>query len=1214
MEHGDRLERNGVLNSGVVKSLLAALCSALLILGSTGRPLRGQSRIVSASLGGAVVDSSGAAIPDAVVTLTDLEHGVSQPFHTGPDGRYNFPSITAGNYALTVEKPGFKIYNQSGIVLLVGQAASADVVMQVGGVTQQVSVVANAEALSTRDTNIGSDLTSRDVMELPLNLREPLSLALTNSSVNNAQFLQAIGGYGGGGSGANADQDTGFLNFGGGRFGTIAMLMDGHWDGAGDWDGLQYAPALDEVQELKIQTNTFSAQYGWSMGNVINMATKGGTNAFHGDAFDFMRTSPLDANQWFNDAANVPKESYHRNQFGASAGGPIYIPHLYEQRNKTFVFGLYEGRRVATPTNNLTTVPTAPMRTGDFSALLGTTATGTDALGRPYYPGEIYNPYTSRNLTVGETDPVTGLVAQQSGWIRDPFPGNIIPPPLLNPVAQAAIKYYPAPTNNGLANNFFGAAVVPVLTNEYSIRVDHNISDKSRLFGRWSQKGQTETATAPFFGANDPAGPGSEAPDNRWDFGFGYTRVFSPTFIMNLTYGRNRWVEGRVTQNNDFDVTTLGLPSYLNLTSAGKGCFPSFGIGGSFFNTAGDYSLGQGGCGNSFPRETASYAIDISKNHGHHMLSLGFMWINFLMRNANFGQQVGFGFDPLFTDGPNPQTQLATTGYSVASFMLGTGDSGGITVAAEPDLFKNMYGAYIQDDWTVKPGLTVNLGLRYDFQPSADDKFNRAPWLNLSATNPIQAMVSGISTPGELVYPNSSHPGLYNPPHDNFYPRVGFAYTPLKKLVVRGGFGIFDTQSIEIDVFRGWPLSGYSPFTPFVGSLPGQYTPVNTLSNPFPGGLLPATNNTAGGLTLVGEGADGIQFQSPRPTPYVEQWMMGFQYAVTANDMVEANYVGNHGVKLTFGSGLGSGGIDFDQLPDKDLSLGNALLAQVPNPFYGVITSSGCGLASPTVAYGQLLRPHPQYCSLTSDQMVGAQSYYDALQFNYNHRWHGGLQTLVSFTASKYLDDTAGNESWATSNSANFQDYDNYAAEKSLDGSDTPRSLVISYIYALPFGHGKHYGSNVGKPANALLGGWQVSGISTFKSGFPLSFSQTTNSSNSFDGGQRPNVTGNPEAAHPTVNQWLNPTVFSVPAPFTFGDESRYDPHARAPGTNNWDITASKWFNIERVRTQFRWEIYNLANHGEFYAPDTTFGSPAFGTIARALPSRSMQVALKLYW
>ena len=370
MEHGDRLERNGVLNSGVVKSLLAALCSALLILGSTGRPLRGQSRIVSASLGGAVVDSSGAAIPDAVVTLTDLEHGVSQPFHTGPDGRYNFPSITAGNYALTVEKPGFKIYNQSGIVLLVGQAASADVVMQVGGVTQQVSVVANAEALSTRDTNIGSDLTSRDVMELPLNLREPLSLALTNSSVNNAQFLQAIGGYGGGGSGANADQDTGFLNFGGGRFGTIAMLMDGHWDGAGDWDGLQYAPALDEVQELKIQTNTFSAQYGWSMGNVINMATKGGTNAFHGDAFDFMRTSPLDANQWFNDAANVPKESYHRNQFGASAGGPIYIPHLYEQRNKTFVFGLYEGRRVATPTNNLTTVPTAPMRTGDFSALL----------------------------------------------------------------------------------------------------------------------------------------------------------------------------------------------------------------------------------------------------------------------------------------------------------------------------------------------------------------------------------------------------------------------------------------------------------------------------------------------------------------------------------------------------------------------------------------------------------------------------------------------------------------------------------------------------------------------------------------------------------------------------------------------------------------------------------------------------------------------------
>jgi hypothetical protein len=247
--------------------------------------------------------------------------------------------------------------------------------------------------------------------------------------------------------------------------------------------------------------------------------------------------------------------------------------------------------------------------------------------------------------------------------------------------------------------------------------------------------------------------------------------------------------------------------------------------------------------------------------------------------------------------------------------------------------------------------------------------------------------------------------------------------------------------------------------------------------------------------------------------------------------------------------------------------------------------------------------------------MIGAGSTYEAFQLTFKRRWTGGLQTLVSFTAAKSLANTSGNETWTAPGSSAYQDYNNLAAEKSLDGTDIPKSLVVSYIYELPFGRGKHFGSKISKPLNATAGGWQVSGISTFKSGFPLAFGLTTNTTNSFGGGQRPNVVGSPMAQNPTPAMWLNPSAFSEPAPFTFGDESRYDPHARAPGLNNWDFMCSKWFTYrERFRTQLRFEFFNLANHPIFYAPDTTFGDPAFGTITKTYPARNIQVALKLYW
>jgi hypothetical protein len=324
---------------------------------------------------------------------------------------------------------------------------------------------------------------------------------------------------------------------------------------------------------------------------------------------------------------------------------------------------------------------------------------------------------------------------------------------------------------------------------------------------------------------------------------------------------------------------------------------------------------------------------------------------------------------------------------------------------------------------------------------------------------------------------------------------------------------------------------------------------------------------------------------------------------------VEATYVGIHGLKLLLGT------TQLDQLPTQYLAMGNALLQPVTNPFYGSIQSSSCGLDQPTVQQGQLLRPFPQYCGVTNIQPVGGSSFYNALQLTWNHRWSRGLQLLASFTASKFLSNTAGDESWTSPGSNAYQDFNNLAAEKSLDGTDVPKSLVISYVYDLPIGKGRHLAAQAPSIVNAVIGGWQIAGVNTFKDGTPLYFTTAVNNTFSFGGGQRPNISGNPLATSPTVDNWLNPAAFSQPAPFTFGNASRYDPHARGPAFQNVDLIVSKWFGFgEKVRAQVRGEAYNLLNHTNFYPPNTSFGNPAFGRITQAYPSRSIQLGGKLYW
>ncbi len=1158
--------------------------SLLLLLPLT---LRAQDQTTSSGLRGTVTDSTGATIAGATVTVTGADNGIKRSATTEANGSYSVRLLPPAAYDLSVRFKGFKTYTQQGITLLPGQTAQQPIQLTIGTEDEQVTVTSQAPLLNTNDPNLSAEITAKQVVDLPLNLRNVYGLATLNSSVQNSSEGQKVSG---GGTGDTADQDISFLNFGGGFFGTTAFLLDGIWDTASDWGAVVYVPSVDAVAEFKIQTNSFTAQYGFSTGNVINVTTKAGTNAFHGDVFEFLRNSKLDANPYFN--AGNPKPSFRRNQFGASIGGPLIIPGLYKQRDKTFFFGLYEGLRQSTPFPIVDTVPTTAFQSGDFSALLGSQV-GTDALGRPILKGQLYNPFTSRAITQGAVDPTTGLVAQTSGFIRDPFVNNQIQA-AINPVGAAIAKSFPAPTNSQLANNFARTTSIPVSSNEYTIRVDHNINDLSRIFGRWSQKFEQKGNYPAIFGANNPGGPGNIRPNNRYSVVAGYSRVLNATTAVSADIGLERWAEKSETQSYPFDSTSIGLPGYLTANSP---VFP-------LTNIEGQATLGpsQGNEGTGL-RNVGSFSVDLTKTAGNHNLSFGFFGAA-MQNNGNGYSTNSFNFDHGFTAGPNASSTTDGTGYGFASLLIGTPSGGNTTNSFNAAIEKKYQGFYVQDDWKATPRLTVNLGLRYEWQSPPTERHNRQAYFDPHAPNPIGAAL-GKTLPGAVVYTSSSHRGLYNTSYNNVAPRIGFSDQATSRLVLRGGYGIFFSPQY----FGGGSTPGFSQTTNVTASVDGGITPASTLSNPFPAGLIQPHGNSLGGLQDVGQSTSNAYIN--RRSPYIQQYSLGFQYGFTDNDVLDVTYIGNHGTKLLLAN------FNASQLNPTYLSRGTALNNPVPNPFYGTIAASSCGLNNPTIPQGLALQPFPQYCSVNQAQAPVGFSSYNALQANYNHRFHQGLNLLVSYTYSKFLDNVEGTNNWSIvgdNGSGGIRNFYNLAAEKSVDGSDTPHSLVVNYIYELPVGRGRHFGGNISPGVDAVVGGWQVSGITSLKSGIPLGISGGGNS-NLYGGNQRPDQIADPHLAHPTIHQWFNTAAFAPAAPYTFGNTARFLSYLRSPRYDNWDFAAEKFWSLpERFRLQGRAEFYNLPNHANFYAPDTGITDGGFGTINAAFPNRSIQFALKLLY
>jgi len=1190
-----------------------------------------QIATTTATLAGVIADQSGAVVPAATVTLASSEKGITRQFTTGVDGRYSFIQLPPSTYILSVKAKGFETYSQSGIVLNPSETATQNVQLVIGAENQSVTVTANASQLNTENSNVATELGASTIEELPLNTRNVYGLVSLNSSVSNTSEGQMLLG-GGTNTTDDADQDISFMNFAGGFFGTTGFLLDGSWDTDTEWGGVIFVPSVDAVQEFKVQNNSFTAQYGWSTGNVVNVVTKSGTNAFHGDAWDFYQNQDLNAVPYFSNS----NQSLSREEVGVAAGGPLFIPKLYPQREKTFVFGLFEHLNISTPTVDTYTVPDSNFLNGNFSEILGSTSVGTDSLGRPIYVGQIYDPHSGHQIYAGQPDTQsasnpygTGLLATASGYIRNPIPGNLLSnlagyTP--DPIGAKLLSYYPAAKGTGINNNLVVSGTAPAHSNEYDVRVDHNINSTSNAYFHYSYKEEFKTGAAADWGS-DPAGPGNARPNNRWGMWAGYTKIFSPTFTMNLTSGVQMWHETSDNQSFGFDPTTLGLPSYLK---ANDPLFPEVNTGSE--SPLGPGSNDQQAVTNHGPIGTVS--SDFVRLAGKHTLNFGWTGVEQVFGQHPYYQDELY-FSGTYTSGPNPLAGSGVaSGNGVAEMLLGVVDPGTTAGYSDSPLESNhLFGQYIQDDWRPAKGLTFNLGVRYEIQTPYTYRHNAGSIFNPNALNPISYAVNQPIM-GALQFLGPGNRYVYNPIWTNVAPRLGFSYQAIDRAVVHGGYGIFFPESVTSS--GAADQDGFSAATYANTTLDGGVTPNPNIStaSPWGGNYAQITGNANGEYQQLGNGLGGV-FRS-RPSPYVEQWMFGVQYAITHSDQLDVNYIGNRGVRII-------GSYNSNQLNPQYLSMGSTLLGgpAASNPFAaplkaleagGKIAASSCNLDNASATNAQLLSPYPQYCNgavSQTDAPIG-QSLYNALQVTYNHRISKGLTALVSYTYSKFLDNVEGNNGWSYNGPTNWgvtpaNNY-NLAADKSVDAGDIPQALVASYTYQLPVGRGKQFGSNLGRAADAVVGGWEISGIATFKQGIPVGI--FGNDQPSYGGNPRPNVIANPKASHPTPNEWFNTAAFAY-APFgSFGNAPRYFSDLRGPHFQNWDTALEKnWKFAERMRAQFRFETFNTFNHPNFYSPEagaTHWGgcdpnggsgcSSTFGTITQTFAPRNIQWAGKFYW
>ena len=1143
--------------------LIYVVTIAMLMI---SRTLQAQS---NAQITGTVSDPSGAVVSGATVTVVRESTGIESTAKTNQNGSYSVPQLQPGSYHIDVKAQGFKNLQRSGITLVVAQTAQIDFNLELGSSTQSVSVTDTAPLLDASSAAIGGVVTPEKVENLPMLGRNSNALM---TLVPGVRATRATTGS------PVLESHYQFFSINGSRPNQSQFMLDGGNNTNLTFNGPEYSPQVEEVQEFRIQTSNFSAEYANSGGGVINVASKGGTNQIHGSVFEYFRNDVLSANDFFSNRSGKTRPMLRYNQFGATVGGPII-------KNRTFFFFAYEGLREEVPTVVTTSVPTALQRAGNFSQ----TFASNGQLVR------IYDPATTR------PDP-----ANPGAYIRTAFPGNIVPTNRLDPVALKMQSYYPAANSPGdpntQLNNYFFSGPSTRYTDDYSGRVDHQLSTNTMLMGRFSRANLSNWTNPATFGASNIASPGYVTKPQHHPYAMGkLTKTFSPTLFGEFVFSWARWYYVSFGLSNGFDPTTLGFPSSLAANSVALG-FPAVSPGemsalGNYYNEHDVSDRYEG-------------KVNISKIFGKHTIKFGGMYGFAKYTTQVYDNSTGsYGFTTGFTQGPNPLASSPTAGFGYSSFLLGAMSSGTQNVTAiNGNYHAPYYGAYVQDDYKFTPKLTINLGLRWEFESPRIESMNRVS--NFDYTN-TATLANGTTVRGGLLFPGTKgiSSDSWNPSKKNFAPRVGFAYALNKDTIVRGGYGIFYSNSWGNGRNNNaMPQLGFVCSTPSPTTLDNGLTPNATLSNPFPSGYCSATGNSAGLLTNLGQTVYFLDRNAPQP--YIQTWNFDIQRILPGGALIDVAYSGSRGIHLM-------GILEWDQLNPSYLSLGSQLNSSVNNPFYGVINQGS--LAARTITLGQSLLPYPQFLGVSDRNANYGESSYNALLVRAERRLSKGFSILAAYTFAKEIDDLVPSvngfpgESFA---GAGLQNYYNLRGERALASWDTPQTLVISYVYELPFGAGKPFLNRKGL-LNKVAGGWQLNGNTTFQSGPPLQITGG-NSSGSLAGTQRPNWNGvNPSLSGAITGrllQYFNTSAFSFNAPFTFGNAPRLMPNLRGPGTDNFDVSLFKNTQVtERMGLQFRAEAFNVFNRVQFGNPNTSINSTAFGVISSQQNSpRNLQLALRL--
>ena len=1116
---------------------------------------------------GRVVDVQSAAVPNARITAVLVATGAQSVTNSGLDGLFTIPFLSPGTYRLEADAAGFKKYIRENLAVDAGERMAVDIQLQVGQQTESITVTADASMLDTTTATAGQVINSEQVENLPMNGRTPLVLAQLAFGVvpnSDPKFNRPFDNAG----------PSGF-SMGGAPSQSNELLVDGAPDTT--WDlRVAYNPPVDAVQEVRVHAFEADAAYGHTGGGTANVVMKGGTNSVHGSLYEFNQVSRLQATNFFTNKAGQIKPVGRYNQWGGTAGGPIWVPKIFNGKNRVFWFFAMEEINDSFPEPQTVMVPTAAERTGDLSALLKV--------------GGNYQVY----------DPSTAVLA--AGRItRTPFTSNLIPSNRLSAIAKNYFPYYPLPNQTGGAdgtNNYLAPAVRKDTYNSELGRLDFNLGSKNRMFWNFRHNDRIEDRNNLF----DSIATGRDLLRINYGTTLDDVHTFNATTVANVRLNFSRFREATVSYGDGVSATTLGFPAYV-AAAAPKLVLPLIRFAST---TAGqDYNQITSDTDGSRPFNIFQVFGDVVKIIGNHSLKIGADAREARDSNQSYGNSQGvYTFSTNWTKAADNATS-APVGQDLAAFLLGMPTSGSFDINALRTNQAKYLALFVQDDWRVRSNLSLNLGIRFERDFANTERYNRSiSGFDSTTPSPIAAQAQAayalkpdvipagqFKVPGGPLFASASNPSIFTPQSKMFSPRIGFAWTPFgNKTVIRGGTGVFMFPVNN----PSYNQPGFSQSTSMVTTLDSYLTPYATLANPFPDGFQQPTGSSLGLATNLGK---SLSYYNPTiHNAYSVRWEFSFQRELPGDMVLEMAYIGNHAIHLLLDRALDALPARYlSTSPTRDQATIDYLGLIVANPFAGLIP--GQGLNGATVSRQTLLTPFPQFTGLTLQGTNAASSYFHSADVRVEKRMSHGLSVLANFTYSKLI---------ARDNYKNSTDM---APEKRVAADDRPLRLVLSGSYTVPFGKGKAVDFHSGI-LNRVAGGWVLNGIYVNQVGAPLTFG-----SNLIYNGGALNNSPHPANLDAPI---FNTTRFNTNSAQQLGSNiatfgTRYG-SLRQDGAANVDLSLIKNTTItERVRFQLRFEAFNALNRPSFDPPNLTVTSSAFGKITTQpnLP-RSIQMAARV--